>query len=68
MQPVAVNTVSPDREGRLVLVNGKLIGVLVHLAAPEHKHQVGTWFVEVALGRVQGLRPRPFDTSDEAIR
>ena len=68
MQPVAVDTASPDRDGMLVMANGMLVGVLVHLDTPDHEHQVGNWFVEAAFGGLQGARPKPFDTLDEATR
>ncbi len=68
MQPIAVDTASPDRNGMLVMANGMLVGVLVRLDDPEHEHQNGDWFVEVLFGRRQGSRPLSFTTLDEATR
>ena len=68
MQPIAVDTASPDREGMLVMANGMLVAILVQLDAPEHEHQVSHWFVEAVFGRLLGLRAPPFATLDEATR
>jgi len=67
LQPIAVDTDSPDREGMLVLANGLLIALLVRLDTPEHE-QFGQWFMEVGLGRLKGLRTPTFITLDEATR
>jgi hypothetical protein len=67
LQPIAVDTSSADRDGRLVLANGMLVGVLVHLDSPEHESN-GGWFLEVGLGRLYGLRPPPFNTLEDATR
>lgn len=68
MQPIAVDTASPDRNGMLVMANGMLIGVLVRLEDPEHERQTGGWSVEAVFGRLLGSRPPPFATLDEATR
>ncbi|HEX8417392.1 MAG TPA: hypothetical protein VF641_07280 [Methylobacterium sp.] len=68
LQPIAVDTASPDRTGMLVIANGMLVGVLVQLNAPEHEHLTGTWFVEAIFGGLQGLRPPSFDTLEDATR
>ena len=67
LQPIQVDTASPDREGRLVLANGLLVAVLVRLDDSEHEN-AGGWFVEVAFGRLHGLRVPPFDTLEMATR
>lgn len=67
LQPIAVDTASPDREGMLVIADGLLIAVLVRLDAPEHERP-GSWFLEAALGRLQGIRASPFDTLEDATR
>jgi hypothetical protein len=67
LQPIAVDTGSPDREGRLVLANGLLIAVLVRLDTPDHEVGNG-WFVEAAFGRLQGLFPPTFDSLEGATR
>lgn len=67
LQPVAVDTDSLDREGRLILANGMLVGILVRLDMPDHD-QVGAWFLEVALGRLRGVKAPLFDTLDDATK
>jgi len=67
MQPIAVDTGSPDHEGRLVIANGLLVAVLVRLEAPEHD-EIGGWFLEVGFGRLKGLRAPTFLTLDAATR
>ncbi|MCJ2114497.1 hypothetical protein MKK64_25360 [Methylobacterium sp. E-025] len=67
LQPILVDTSSPDREGRLVLANGLLIAVLVRLDTPEHEVGPG-WFVEAAFGRLVGISAPIFDTLEEATR
>ena len=68
LQPIQVDTGSPDREGRLVMAEGLLIAILVRLDAPDHERAVGRWFLEVGLGRLHGQRPPPFDTLEAAAR
>jgi hypothetical protein len=65
LQPIAVDTASPDREGMLVIANGLLVAVLVRLDAPEHE-MPGFWFLEATLGRLQGIRAPPFATLENA--
>ncbi|MCJ2109138.1 hypothetical protein MKK70_27960, partial [Methylobacterium sp. E-041] len=65
LQPILVDTGSPDREGRLVLANGLLIAVLVRLDTPEHEVGPG-WFVEAAFGRLVGISAPIFATLEEA--
>ena len=67
LQSIAVDTGSADQDGRLVIANGKLIAVLVHVGDPEHEI-VGGWFLEVGLGRLHGLRPATFATLEDATR
>ena len=67
LQPIAVDTGSPDRDGMLVIANGMLVGVLVRVAMPESEN-AGQWFVEIGLGRLKGLRPPTFATLEEATR
>ena len=68
LQPIAVDTASPDRDGMLVIANGMLVGVLVRLEAPEHETLTGSWSVEATFGGLQGLRPQPFETPEEATQ
>ncbi|MCJ2086338.1 hypothetical protein MKK88_10075 [Methylobacterium sp. E-005] len=67
LQPIAVDTNSPDREGMLVIANGLLVAVLVRLAEPEHDN-VGSWFLEAGFGRLQGQRVPTFPTLEDACR
>ncbi|WP_128561046.1 hypothetical protein [Methylobacterium crusticola] len=68
LQSIAVDTGSPDREGRLVIANGLLVGVLVRLDTPEHEEERSNWFFEAGLGRLQGLRAPTFDNLEAATR
>lgn len=65
LQPISVDTASPDQAGMLVMANGKLVAVLVRLDAPEHKRR-GTWYMEVGLGRLANVRTPTFDTLEDA--
>ncbi|MCJ2012213.1 hypothetical protein [Methylobacterium sp. J-076] len=67
LQPIAVDTGSPDCEGMLVLANGLLVAVLVRLAMPDHT-QRGSWFLEAGLGHLAGVRAPMFDTLEDATR
>ena len=67
LQPISVDTRSPDQTGMLVMSNGLLVAVLVRLDAPEHE-QPGTWFMEVGMGRLAGMRAPKFDTLEDATR
>jgi len=67
LQPILVDTASPDQVGMLVMANGLLVAVLVRLDAPEHA-RCGSWFLEVGLGRLAGARAPTFDTLEDATR
>jgi len=67
LQPIEVDTGSPDRKGMLVIANGLLVAVLVRLDAPEHETP-GHWFLEATFGRFQGLRAPPFPTLETATQ
>lgn len=67
LQPIAVDTASPDREGMLVIANGLLVAVLVRLDAPEHETP-GFWFLEATLGRLHGVRAPLFATPEIATQ
>ncbi len=44
LQPISVDTRSPDQTGMLMIANGLLVAVLVRLDAPEHERAgPGTW-------------------------
>ena len=67
LQPIAVDTGSPDRDGMLVIANGLLVAVLVRLADPDHDN-IGSWFLEAGFARLQGRKVPPFPTLDDASR
>ncbi len=67
LQPISVDTASPDHVGMLVMVNGLLVAVLVRLDAPWHA-RLGAWHMEAGLGRLVGVRAPVFDTLEDATR
>lgn len=67
LQPIAVDTGSPDRDGMLVIANGLLVAVLVRLEGPEHD-DLGSWFMEAGFGLLQGKRVATFLTLEDATR
>ncbi len=67
LQPILVDTASPDQAGMLVMINGLLVAILVRLDAPEHERR-GVWFMEVGLGRLAKVRAPIFDTPEDATR
>ena len=64
--PVRVATGSDDEEGRLVLADGRLVAVLVHLAGQEHKELRGGWFLEAGFGCCAVPAPDVFRTLEDA--
>ena len=46
LEPVKVDTSSPDEDGFLVFRNARLIAVAVHLQHPQNLDQRGRWHVE----------------------
>ncbi len=66
MQPIQVHTGSSDEEGRLVLVEGRLVAVLVRLTDRAHDVLVGTWFLEAGFGPCAATSPPVFQTLDAA--
>lgn len=68
MQSMPVYTGSGDEEGRLVLVDGRLVAVLVRLAdKAAHGVMVGAWFLEAGFGPCASVAAPPvFDTLDAA--
>ncbi len=66
-QPIEVLTASEDREGRLVLVDGRLAAVLVRLCDQAHDPLLrGAWYVEAGLGFLHG-RHELFASFEEAV-
>lgn len=58
LQPVTVETGSPDQEGRLAFTGGRLVAILVKLA--DIHGDSGRWAVEW-IGGSQLVVPPPFD-------
>jgi hypothetical protein len=67
-QPISIATNTADRDGRLVLADGKLVAVLVRLADEVHPPELlGSWFVEAAFGDLSDLSGNAtFATLEEA--
>lgn len=59
-QPVKVATGSADEEGRLVMLDGKLIAVLVRLDDADHGPAVGQWSLEAGFAGVDSAKPPLF--------
>lgn len=54
LQPVDVLTASQDREGRLVLIDGKLVAVLVRLSDGDHDPLLRrAWYLECGFGLLE---------------
>ena len=66
LKPMPVNTGSCDEDGRLVLVNGHLVAVLVRLADQVHAEQSGAWFLEAGFGPCASAQLPVFDSLDVA--
>ena len=65
LQPVQVRTGS-DEEGMLVLHNGRLVAVLVHLS-DENEAAPGDWYLEAGFGPgLEGPDHPTFDSLDAA--
>jgi len=65
LRPIPVHTGAADEEGRLVMANGRLVAVLVHLADQVHTSLVGSWFLEAGFGPCAGAAP-VFDSLEGA--
>jgi hypothetical protein len=60
LQPVRVSVGPLDEEGHMVLVDGILVAVLVHLTGPyDNPHLHGKWCVQLGFG--------PFSEGDEVF-
>ena len=67
VQPIEVFTASEDRDGRLVLVDGKLAAVLVRLSDQAHDPLLrGAWYFEAGFGFLDG-RHGLFASFEEAV-
>ena len=66
-QPIDVQTASEDREGCLLLVEGRLAAVLVRLSDQAHDPLLrGAWYLEAGFGLLDGRREL-FATLEEAV-
>jgi hypothetical protein len=65
-QSILVDTSSDDEEGRMIMLGGRLVGVLVRLDGIEHAPLQGSWSLEAGFGPMDSLRPEPFKTLNEA--
>jgi hypothetical protein len=68
LHPIAIATASADVEGRLVLVDRRLAGVLVLLQDELYGELSGRWFLEAAFGAFEGGAYEIFASLDDAIR
>jgi hypothetical protein len=69
LHPIAIATASvEDVEGRLVLVDGRLAGVLVLLQDELYGELGGRWFLEAAFGHFEDGACEIFASLDDAIR
>ena len=67
LQPIEVLTASEDRQGKLVLVDGKLAAVLVRLGDQAHNPLLrGAWYFEAGFGLLDG-RHELFASLEEAV-
>jgi hypothetical protein len=62
---IDIATLSADREGRLAMVDGRLVAVLVRLDDEVHGIDRGAWFLDAGFGRLAG-EARVFATLEEA--
>ncbi|MDR7038625.1 hypothetical protein J2X36_003395 [Methylobacterium sp. BE186] len=65
LEPIRVATGSGDEEGRLVLMQDRLVAVLVRLSE-QHGPDAGRWFLEAGLGPLAGPDQPSFAGLDEA--
>ncbi len=66
LQPIQVAVGSCDEEGQMVLVDGTLVAVLVHLTGScDDPHLQGKWFVQAGFGPLLE-RHELFSTLDKA--
>ncbi len=65
-KPVCVGVGNRDEDGRMVMLNGKLVAILVHLTGPYETPELrDKWFVEAGFGPLLG-RHELFSTWEEA--
>ncbi len=64
LSPMPVHTGSGDQEGKLVLVDDRLVAVLVRLDDQAHAGLVGAWFLEAGFGPCACVTPPIFNNLD----
>ncbi|GLK68400.1 hypothetical protein GCM10008179_20380 [Hansschlegelia plantiphila] len=67
-QPIKVATGSSDEEGRLVLLDGRLIAVIVRLDDEAHGAARGQWSLEAGFNGVDSVKPPLFANLQSAER
>ena len=67
-QNVKVATGSDDEDGRLVLVQGRLVAVLVRLDDATHGPARGQWSLEAGFNGVDSVKPPLFANLEAAER
>jgi hypothetical protein len=67
LRPISI-AASVDVEGRLVMIDGRLAGVLVLLHQEFHGELGGRWFVEAAFGDFEDGAHKIFASLDDATR
>lgn len=65
---VKIATGSDDEDGRLVLVEGRLVAVLVRLDDESHGPARGQWSLEAGFNGVDSVKPPLFADLDAAER
>ncbi|MET0314443.1 MAG: hypothetical protein ABW275_08625 [Hansschlegelia sp.] len=59
-QPIRVATGTADEDGRLVLVDGRLVAVIVRLVDESHGPAIGQWSLEAGFNGVESVKPPLF--------
>ena len=66
LQRVRVATGSGDEDGCLVIADGRLVAVLVHLSGEHYQELSGRWYLEAGFGRLDGPDHPTFADLDAA--
>jgi hypothetical protein len=66
--PIKVATGSADEDGRLVMVEDRLVAVLVLLTDPSHGVARGQWCLEAGFDGVDSVKPPLFANLEAAGR
>jgi hypothetical protein len=65
LQPISIATGCANRDGRLVIIDGELVAVIVRLSDGMHGEEAGRWHVEATFDHV-GRPLTTFATETEA--